>query len=86
MEGDELFPKGFHPVFRDVLTGSYEPAPSIARSKAPKGSIKYYYTEFRKYSSTLVIHVGQDTSLIDSHMEDVYMLGNVYKEVIEVSF
>lgn len=93
MEGDLLFPEGFHPIAQIMTPSCQRLAPYLRRKDV--SSVKYYFTDFgistrfeNSQAPRLVTgHDGQDQDVpelsddvpYDPFPVDIFTLGNLYK-------
>ena len=94
MDAKALFPKGFHPVYENMLPSGAGYAPVLPRSTA---EIKYYYVDFGISShipsdspdKLVVGNFGRDQDVpelsitvpYDPFKVDVFILGNLFDKV-----
>ena len=94
MNGDSMYPHGFHPVFRDQLPGMRGFAWPYSRASAPS-RVTYYFadfgmsTRFRGDAPRLVVgDLGADREVpelsatvpYDPFKADIFILGNVLRQ------
>ena len=100
MDGDLLYPRGFHPVAQGRLPNTGDFAPQISRCKR---AVKYYFIDFEtsvKFPSDdtsprlVVGSLGRDRDVpelsdtvpYDPFKVDIFTVGNIFKTVfLEVS-
>lgn len=97
MDGDTLFPRGFHPVHTNYLEDTNTRAPVVSRLAAWP-PVKYYYVDFgiavqippHVYPKLALGEDGLDREVpelsnvrpYDPFKVDIFILGNVYRKNI----
>lgn len=96
MDADALYPRGFHPIFKDHLPDYHTEASPYSRASAP-GGVKYFFADFGmslRFPSGVPRRVlgktGADKEVpelsdvvpYDPFKADVFILGNALRRKI----